>query len=232
MKNILLASVAVAALLSAPALAADMPAKAPAYKAPPVQVFNWTGFYAGIEAGGGWGHEAWIDNTPAGVTPHSFRLDGGVVGGQLGYRWQTGQLVFGIEGTGAWADLKGTSTVTPSTETLKVRALYSATGQVGYAWDRWLAYVKGGWAGSSTRFFLSNPGFTASNSQDPHGWTVGGGVDYALSPNMILGVEYDHFDLNYKPFVAPVSNGGTPLIVTNTSRLTIDQVVARLSYKF
>jgi outer membrane immunogenic protein len=107
----------------------------------------------------------------------------------------------------------------------------TSTGQLGYAWDRWLAYAKGGWAEASTHLFVNGP-VTASNSQDPNGWTIGGGVDYAVWPNLIFGVEYDHFSLNYKPFVAPVSNGGAPLVVANTSRLTLDQVVARLSYKF
>jgi outer membrane immunogenic protein len=229
MKKLLVASIAAAALYSAPALAADIPVKAP-MAAP----FNWTGFYFGGEAGGGWGREHWLDNS-GGVSPReNFHPDGGIFGGQAGYRWMAGPMVLGIEGTGAWADLKGTSNNTPITETLKVRALYTGTAQVGFAQGPWLAYVKGGWAGASTNLFFSNPGFpiTATNKQDPHGGVIGGGVDYAASPNWIFGVEYDHFDLGLRNFTAPVSNGGVPLITTNVSRLTIEQVVARLSYKY
>lgn len=142
----------------------------------------------------------------------------------------------GPAGTAAWADLNDTVNVPAfagETETFKVRSLYTATGQIGYAFNQALLYVKGGWAGANTRATLTAPGvFTAANSQDDSGWTVGVGLDYALINNFVIGVEYDHFDLNYSAFTAAVSNGGTPWFVTAPSRLTIDQVVGRLSYKF
>ena len=75
-------------------------------------------------------------------------------------------------------------------------------------------------------------GVSGSHSQTVNGWTVGGGVDYAIWQNLVFGVEYDHFDFTYDGFTAPVTGPGTSWIVTNTSRLTVDQVVARLSYKF
>jgi outer membrane immunogenic protein len=234
MKKILIASIAAAAFCGAPAIAADMPTKGPVYKAAPAPVFNWTGFYAGIEGGGGWGHEHWNDNTAPGGGNLNFKPDGGVFGGQVGYRWQANQFVFGIEGTGAWADLMSQTVASGAfTEKFKVKSLYTVTGQVGWAMDRSLAYVKGGWAGAPTNVFFNEPGIlTGSRSQDANGWTIGGGLDYAVSPNWILGVEYDHFNLKYGAFTTPTSIGGAPFIITNTSRLTIDQVVARLSYKF
>jgi outer membrane immunogenic protein len=218
------------------ASAADMPVKAPmaAPLAPPL--YNWTGFYIGINGGGAWAKESWADNTiGAGGGIVGLSPSGGVFGGQLGYRYQWNQIVFGIEGTLDWADLTNSATNPTYTVELKVRSLYTVTGQVGWAGiDRALLYVKGGWAGAATRATVNINGIidTASNSQTNNGWTVGGGVDYAVWQNWILGVEYDHFDLNYGAFSAPFSLGGTPWFVTSPSRLRIDQVVGRLSYKF
>jgi outer membrane immunogenic protein len=218
----------VAALTAADA--ADLAVKAPVYKAPIVMPFSWTGFYAGIQGGGGWADESWLDNNPP-VVPN-FKASGGIFGGQVGYRWQTGPFVFGVEGSAAWADLSDTLTAGAATETFKVRSIYTATGQVGYAFDRWLPYVKGGWAGAETHAFAADAAASASHSEFNNGWTVGGGLDYAITNNIVIGVEYDHYDLGFKDFTAPASNGGTPLIVTNSSRLTVDSVVGRLNYKF
>ena len=91
---------------------------------------------------------------------------------------------------------------------------------------------EGGWAGATTNYSITGSGFTAGQSQNANGWTVGVGLDYAVWQNWIFAVEYDHFDLRYEGFTTPASNGGAPFIVTNPSRLTIDQVVARLSYQF
>jgi outer membrane immunogenic protein len=237
MKKLVAVAAAIAAFgFASAASAADMPAKAPVYKAPiAAPTYNWTGIYVGINGGIGWGREDWTDNVVIGFppgSPVSLRPDGGVFGGQVGFRWQWNQLVLGIEGTWDWAGLR--DTVTPAagiTEEFKVKSLYTATAQVGWAWDRVLIYAKGGWAGATTSAEL-NLGTTVSNSQSVSGWTVGGGVDYAVWQNVIVGVEYDHFDFNYDPFTAAFPPPGTPWIVTNTSRLTVDQVVARLSYKF
>jgi len=227
MKRVFVALAAVAAFgFASAASAADMPTKAP--MAPPPVAYNWTGLYVGINGGGAWGREDWLDNA---IGAPSFRPNGGEFGGQLGYRYQWNQLVLGVEGTWDWAGLRDTVSSAAFTEEFKVKSIYTVTGQVGWAIDRWLPYVKGGWAGARTSLDLGGP-VTASNSQTNNGWTVGGGVDYAIWQNWILGIEYDHFDLNYGAFTAPVSNGGAPLIVTSTSRLRIDQVVGRLSYKF
>ena len=220
------------------ASAADMAVKAP--MAPPViATWSWTGFYVGIHGGYGWGRESDIDNVAVGIPPGSgtsFDPNGGIFGGQLGFRWQWNQLVLGIEGSGAWADLQSDvlkGATAGETIGLKVKSLYTVTGQVGWAMNQWLFYVKGGWAGARTEQFINAPGvFTGSNTQSNRGWTVGGGVDFAIWQNLIFGVEFDHFDFNYDGFTAPLSNGGFPLIVTGTSRLTVEQIVGRLSWKF
>ena len=252
MKKSILGLVAIGALIAAPAMAADlrMPVKAP--PAPIVPVFSWTGLYLGINGGGGWGHVSLVDNSTIGIPPGqaiSHSPSGGIFGGHIGYRYQlSNNIVIGVEGMAAWADLNDTISTSSiffpgETETFKVRSLYSATGQVGYAWNQALLYVKGGWAGANTRWSVNAPTggvvpgfiltpFTASNTQDDSGWTVGVGLDYALVNNFVLGIEYDHYDLAYSGFNATPSNGGATFIVQNPSRLTIDSVVGRLSYKF
>ena len=109
MKKLLLGMIGLVAL-SGSAMAADIAARP--YKAPPVYVapiYDWTGFYIG--ANGGWGdsRNCWGIVPVAGVTiaDGCASRSGGVFGGQLGYRWQSGQWVFGLEGQGDWADLSG-----------------------------------------------------------------------------------------------------------------------------
>ena len=212
------------------AQAADLAVKAPVYKAPVVAPFSWTGLYIGVEGGGGWARESWLDNTALGST--DFRANGGFFGGQAGYRYQLGQFVLGIEAAGAPADLKDTNSAGATSETFKVQSLYSVTGQVGFALDRWLPYVKGGWGGAQTNLFAQSRAVSASQSENNSGWIVGGGLDYAITNNIILGVAYEHYDLDFADFTAPASNGGAPLTVNNASRLKVDAVLGRFNFKF
>ena len=109
MKKVLLVTASLIALgAAAPAMAADLAAR-PYTKAPPMiaAVYDWSGFYIG--ANGGWGssHNTW--DLVGGLSEGSHDATGGVVGGQIGYRWQTGTWVFGVEGQGNWADLNGSN---------------------------------------------------------------------------------------------------------------------------
>src|SRR5262249_7025909 len=124
-------------LFSSVASAADLGPKptpvVPAMVPPP----SWTGFYLGVEGGWSWGREDFTDNSAMAIPPGraiSHRPDGGILGGELGYRYQTGQFVFGVEGTAAWADLHDNVTpIAGRTDSFKVRSLYTATGQIGWA---------------------------------------------------------------------------------------------------
>lgn len=226
------AALGVASALTLVALGAQAADMAP----PPV--FSWTGLYLGIEGGGGWGREDYSDNSTIGFPPGvpiSQSPSGGIFGGVLGYRYQTGRFVFGIEGTATGADL--TSTFAPSsteTDSFKVRSLYTATGQAGLAFNQAaLLYVKGGWAGGSVDTSTTVPatGGFASQRQTDNGWTLGVGFDYAILQNLALGFEYNHFDLDYSAFNT-VGVLGHTYVVGDPGRLTIDQAVGRLTYKF
>ena len=200
MKKFLLGTVGLVALgMAAPALAADMPYKAPPpapYVAP---IYDWTGFYIG--GNGGWGQSrSCVDfvkdwrSFAEGCRDRS----GGVIGGQIGYRWQASQWVFGLEAQGDWADLSNTrvSLLNPAFSTrTKTDGIGLFTGQIGYAWNASLLYVKGGAAVTDNRFSIldNNTGFeVAAASSTRWGGTVGVGWEYGFAPNWSFGIEYDH----------------------------------------
>jgi len=139
MKKFLIATVSIAALGITSASAADLAAR-PYTKAPPpmiAAVYDWSGWYIG--ANGGWGssRNSWNSVSPFLIGPEgSHDATGGVAGGQIGYRWQTGTWVFGLEAQGDWADLKGSnaSLLFPGfINTSKIDAFGLFTGQIGYA---------------------------------------------------------------------------------------------------
>ncbi len=193
---------ALAALAAAPgAQAADL-GLAPLYKAPPVSTtYNWSGFYLGANAGGGWGDSRW-------QSFNSVNLSGGMAGGTAGFNWQTGPVVLGVEGDIDWAGLSGStaSAACPggscgTSETW----LSTVRGRAGYAFDRFLPYVTGGLAAGDIR--AAAPGLPGGSTTNT-GWTVGGGVEFALPGNWSAKAEYLRVDLG--SFNCGPGCGGTP----------------------
>ena len=180
MKKVLLASAALIALTGA-ASAADLAAR-PYTKAPVAvaSVYNWTGFYLGLMGGG-----AWQDTS-------SPRMQGGFVGGTAGYNWQTGNVVFGLEADGAWADVSASATdpLTGITIKSKTDALGTVRGRVGYAVNNVLFYGTGGYAWIDNKISLSALGVTLSDSKFHSGWTVGAGVEAFIAPQWSIKGEY------------------------------------------
>lgn len=131
------------------------------------------------------------------------------------------------------ADLKDNVLLSPTaTDSLKVHSLYTVTVQVGWAFNQALPYLKAGWAGSSVNTSISTSfGGFASQTQFDDGWTVGAGLDYAAWKNLVVGVEYDYFNLGYSGF-STVGILSRTYVVTNPSRMTINQVLGRVTYKF
>src|ERR1700680_5071083 len=141
MKRVFFALAGLAALMGT-AAAADLPrpAQQPYYKAPAafVQAYNWTGFYIGVNGGGGFGNSTW-DRTG------SFNMTGGLVGGTLGYNYQFGQGVVGIEGDIDWANINGsTNTSCPLGCQTSDNWLSTVRARLGHAADRFMPYVNGG----------------------------------------------------------------------------------------
>src|SRR4029077_20516956 len=150
MKKLLLFTTAIIALGAAPAVAADLPAR-PYTKAPPVfaPIYDWSGFYIGINGGGGSSHKCWdfIDDAGFANPEGCHNATGGTFGGQIGYRWQMASWVFGLEAQGNWADFRGDNiSIIPLFSTDRNQSRIDAfglfTGQVGYAWYNALLYVK------------------------------------------------------------------------------------------
>jgi outer membrane immunogenic protein len=229
-KNLLLAAVSLVALsAAAPALAADLAAR-PYTKAPAMvaAIYDWSGFYIGINGGGGSSHATW-DFVGVG-REGSHDATGGTVGGQIGYRWQSGQWVFGVEGQGNWADFSGdnTSALFATRNRTKIDAFGLITGQVGYAWNNVLIYVKGGAAVVSDKYEISSTAgaLLASTSDTRWGGTVGAGLEYGFAPNWSVGVEYNHIFLSDKD-VTFAGFAGSERI-----RQDVDMGLVRLNYKF
>jgi outer membrane immunogenic protein len=221
MKKIVLTTVALTALIAAPALAADIgrpvyraPPPAPAY---PVYGFSWTGCYVGGHIGGLWAHKEWFDHDFGSIT--FGRSDGthdpsGALGGvQVGCDYQfAGGFVAGVAGDYAWtdADDSNLSLLFPGfTNHSRVKSLSSVTGRVGYAWDRFLGYVKGGGAWERDEYDFTNGLLIGTASETRSGWTVGIGGEYAFS-NLLSGfVEYNHYDFGDRDVTFVQNNGFT-----------------------
>jgi outer membrane immunogenic protein len=248
MKKFLLGTVAVIAF-AAPAAAADLAAR-PYTKAPPavVAVYDWSGFYVG--ANGGWGssRKCWDFTTPGGAfiaAEGCHDATGGVAGGQIGYRWQSSSWVVGVEAQGNWADLKGSSVsvLTGFNDRSRINAFGLFTGQVGYAANNVLFYLKGGAAVTNDKFDIFTsaagvpPNTLIANTGDQTRWggVVGVGLEYGFAPNWSAAIEYDHLFMQDKTttFVTagPLFAPGL-LFSTDRIRQDVDLVTVRVNYRW
>jgi outer membrane immunogenic protein len=187
MNRVAVACVGLLALAGGSAGAADL---APYYQPGPAYnpIYTWTGFYVGINGGGGWGSSQWdgLD---------TFDVSGGLIGGTVGYNWQFGQVVVGAEGDIDWSGIKGTTTVLcPGGCETRNKWLATVRGRLGYAFDRFLPYFTGGLAVGDINASLPLPvlpGGSISNA----GWTVGAGLEVGVVSNVSLKAEYLYVDL-------------------------------------
>lgn len=192
----LLGGLAISALLAAPALAADLPARVPVKAPAPVVVaaYNWSGCYIGVAGGWAWGRST-HDLTGGAVDTGPFNVNGGIVGGTLGCNFQSNQFVFGIEGDGSWVGKNGEAP-NPATPNFISRTeenwLATIRGRLGLAFDRSLIYATGGiaFAGVEATATNTTTGVAISESQTRTGWTAGGGWEYAFAGNWSAKAEY------------------------------------------
>jgi len=205
--------------LSHAAAAADMPVKAPPLPPPPA-VYDWSGFYIGGNLGGVWSNQSFqfVDTVPPGLTPIPAGFveggdigSGAIGGGQIGANLQRQRWVVGVEFEGDWTHLS-TQHLTPTFQNLlstNVNSIALLTGRVGYAWDNLLLYGKGGGAWINEQYargfgvpFAGFPAGTnfAQSQGTVSGWTLGVGLEYALSPNWSIGVEYDYLQFGTHTF--------------------------------
>jgi outer membrane immunogenic protein len=216
---------ALALVTAGAASAADLPVKARPMTVAPQ--FSWTGIYVGLNAGYGWGDTSGT----LFAAPGNFNVSGGLAGGQIGGNYQFNNIVLGIEADYQWADIDGSSTTLAGVvRTAKIERFGTARGRLGFAWDRWLAYVTGGYAfGAKTNVSIV-PGALLASSHTLDGWTAGVGVEYAFAPNWSAKLEYLHVDLGDKTFFS----GLGACTVTSLCQVgaNIDLVRAGLNYRF
>jgi outer membrane immunogenic protein len=245
MKKALLVGVSLAVLGSAPAFAADLAARHVYTKAPVVApIYNWAGFYVGFNAGGGWSHNCWDINAVSGVAVPSTAegchdATGALVGGQIGYRWQVTNWVFGVEAQGDWANLKGSNTSAPAAlfplvNQTKMDAIGLFTGQVGYAWNNVLWYAKGGAAVTHDKYNGILAGVTFDQASETRwGGAIGTGVEVGFAPGWSVGVEYDHLFMGGRN----VNFTTTPAFLSFADRTDhikqdVDMATVRVNYTF
>ena len=122
-------------------------------------------------------------------------MSGGLIGGTVGYNWQFGQALIGVEGDIDWSDIKGTTTVLcPGGCETRNKWLATVRGRLGYTFDRFLPYFTGGLALGDINATLPVP-VLPGGSISSAGWTVGAGLEVGLVSNVSLKAEYLYVDL-------------------------------------
>jgi len=227
MKKFLLGSVGLAAMLVGPAMAADMRVPPPAPPPPPAY-YDWSGAYIGGNVGGVW-YDVNRDfplAPNAGVINHTTNDSDGIFGFHAGAQWQWGFWVLGVEAalSGCMSECRSFSGPLPTppfalntTSEHKITNLFTVGPRLGVAWDRTMWFVTGGWASanlkgtycSSLSGLCDGPGVLSGASRNS-GWYAGGGFDYMVHKgslvDVLLGVEYQHFDVETSPAVSGTPN--------------------------
>lgn len=222
MRRLALASACLVLTAAAQAVGADLGGGQPMTTAR----FDWTGYYAGLQAGYGWGRSD-IDGTSG--PPFSTSPDpaGGFVGGYLGGLWQSGQTVIGGEVELNYAPIDGSSSPgVGNTFGSNVRWFGSIDAKAGLAMDRTLFYGVGGlaFAGVETSQQTGSSSFTDTHTTA--GWTVGAGIDYALTDQFVVGAQYRYYDFGSEHF------DGTNGFSDRDQSTNLNTVRLNLSYKF
>lgn len=211
---------------------------------------DWSGFYIGGQLGGTWDSTEWsqtnanyFNTLGATVLGSKSSFDassaiGGIFGGG---NVMLGHWVFGIEGEWNGTDLSDSraSPFFPAIDSYSAEIdwLAAIEGRVGYSWDNWLVYGRGGWAAGGIKMTLTSPaaGVTASKDTWADGWTIGGGVEYLFWRNVVLGLEYEYtqLDTHGETITCPACGTGvgfgTPVV---SNDININSVMARASYLF
>jgi outer membrane immunogenic protein len=259
----LVASASFLVLSSASVLAADLPMKAPPVVAP---IYTWTGFYIGVNGGGGGmndsnsntsvagsSQQADQASTQFGVGPSSvggnnaFHGTGAIAGGQLGYNYQMGNWVFGVEGEGYWSGMKGTLDASQNTfsgaggnvlaftnsvhNQTENRYDFTIAGRMGIAFDRTLVYGKAGWAWGqfdalSNSTVLDFPPIETARTittQSTWGGMLNGplfglGIEYLITNNWTVKLEYNYIMFGTRSFATTTCHSDT--LATPTTSCT------------
>ena len=240
-KTSTLGLMAAALLASAAANAADLTRYRLAAPPPPPPPFNWTGIYVGAQAGYSLGHDKTTEYlTGSGAfTGLSFKFnpDGAVAGIHAGGNYQIGSFVAGLEADAEAAGTRGGFSDAPAPPfnpggvgRMRIDAQGSLRGRLGFAIDRAMIYGTGGLAVANIKYTFTNPttGVSESTTRASSGYTLGGGVSYAITNNLIGSLEYRYTDFGtfrYTSTSAFVGLTGSQHPRSNAARVA-------LGYKF
>ena len=239
-KRFFLGAAGLALALAQPAIAADFPVE-PVAKATFVQRFTWTGCYFGGHVGGAWQSKDAADpvllvqdnpvfGTPGstvGTTTVRVNSHGAVYGAQIGCDYQfSPNWVAGVEGAVSAGSLKGSTSVAfplgnpgeAALVTARTDFIPTVTARIGYAFDHWLVYGKGGIAWSNDKYsitgvFNGTP-FDAEGLGMRTGWTAGAGVEWAFADDWSARLEYDYYDFGHSNVLMSDATNGFASIVT------------------
>jgi outer membrane immunogenic protein len=235
------------ALFVGQARAADLPVKSRPLAPVPAPAWSWTGFYIGAHGGGGWGTaEASLDLGSLGfpgltgtLPLTSQGVNGYLAGVQLGYNYQMGNIVLGIEGDFSWADINGDGPcLVVITCSAKTNWIGDITGRLGFTIDRLLVYIKGGYAWADTDYSanlaLGPIAISTSASDTRSGGLLGGGVEYAFMPNWTAKLEYNYIDFGNETLIFPITIPVIPLTINPAVDIDhrIHVVKVGVNYKF
>ena len=248
MKRILLATVGLVALATAPTLAADIPTKAPAY----VPTYNWSGPYIGMSLGGRWADANFTTVSIGGAPPpfaptsRSVEIPAFRIGGYAGYNWQlaTSWLV-GVEADFAWGNggvtkpgVVGGTPAPVAGDSTKSEVFWdgSIRGRAGFlVTPTWLLYGTAGvaWQNIAATTTCSvatcfGLGGTQTDSRTLTGWTAGGGIEGMVSSNWLLRAEYRYSD--YPTWRYTYFSGFAASV--NDSKMRAHTALLGLAYKF
>lgn len=237
MKKLAIAFGILSSLLAGSAYAADaIVAPPPVVTPPPVSSTNWTGIYAGGHLGWVWDEAQWTLPIgsfwgAAGDTA-SLNSNGVLAGGQVGYWYQLqNSIVLGAELSASYTDIDRSiiSPSFPGTDNWEVGvdALLLAQARVGYAVDRWLVFLQGGYAGADTSARGTSTFGPAdiSVSEWQNGWTIGAGASYRATERISFGAEYNYIDLGSDTYNLEFGVGADPVDVDHqlhTVRFTLN----------
>ena len=186
---------ALAFAVAAPAVqAADLGGRPVSYKDEPdygPPRYLWTGLYTGLHAGYGWGTSSHRDT--AGVTTGGFDTDGFVGGGTLGYNFQSGQIVWGLETDISYSDITGVGFSGGAAYTSSIDWLWTVRARLGVDMNGWMPYITGGLAVADVEATSLSGLFGKSDTKA--GWTIGGGLEVKLDRNWSFKAEYLYVDL-------------------------------------
>jgi outer membrane immunogenic protein len=240
MRRLAIATTLLGLAASGTALAADLPVKAPILRAAPV-AYNWTGCFVGVAGGGAWGRSRHISGDPGLVgvdITNDFNLSGGIVGIEYGCNWQNGAWVLGTESDFSWTNLRGSANNIAPFNTLGISStrehwLSTTRLRLGFLTsEQFLLYATGGLAWARVEAIVDGSAAGAgvfSESRTRWGWTLGGGVEYALGNGWSAKADYLYVRLNEAEYFNP-----PPLGFAIRGNVPVDEHILRvgLNYKF